>query len=512
MARRTLILLFAFLLVAGPAEAASPVEIGREGEDPAVAVDPAGTAYISWVAATADPTKLFFCRIPRGQIACAGGVKTIPTENDGTSISRPYVQVDGNVVRVLSYRYALGASYGRFDADLLYISRNGGDTWDAAKKVGNTPFNDAVRGPGVGISLATNAYSEGGIYQSVRSDEIGDFYSESRAKLFEFPFVYNATVAIANIDNAEAPLVVSTDALGNARYRQGPRNAITGGGDPNNGATWTPPAPDSSGAGGTPPAEITGGRVDYPRLAAGRSGVFLSGEDGDGLLKVRRYDPVNGFAAPVTLKNATGESPSSDMTQDPAGRLHVLLPQITAAGMRLYYATSDDGIAWQARQFDKADPLPQGVRAAVAGDHLGWAVWHNSDHQIIAMEIGPTGEAPAAVLPRSAPASARISGPNVVMGIQGTLAQPQARAASQRTARAAQATTCTGGMRARVLRGKRRIAQRRTSVASNCTFKTTIRFKARKLRGARKVTLVLRYGGSSTIGPATKRYTVSVKR
>ena len=510
MARRTLTLLFAVLLVGCPAAAAAPVELAQEGEDAAVAVDAAGTAYIAWTSATADPTRLHFCRLPRGALACAGGVKQIPA--DGTSITRPYVQVDGNVVRVLSFRYALPVSYEQFAADLLFISTDGGDTFPVVKKVGNTPFNDAIRGPGGAISLVTNANSEGGLYQAVRSDEQGEFYTENHAKLFEFPFVYNATVALANIDNAEAPVVVSTDAVGNARYRQGPRNAPVGGGDPNLGPAWTPPAPDSSGNGGAPPAQILGGRVDYPRLAAGPSGVFLSGEDEDGLLKVRRYDPATGFAAPVTIKNSTGESPQGDMTQDPAGRLHVLLPQITAAGMRLFYATSDDGSAWVSRQYEKADPLPQQVRAAVARDHLGWAVWHNSAHQIMAMEIGPTGEPPPLSLPRRVPASAQIVGPNVVVGVQGTVAPPRARAASQRTARAAQDSTCSGQLRARVLRGRKRIASRTTSIASDCTFKMTIRFKARKLRGARRVKLVLRYGGSTTAGPATKRYTIRVKR
>ena len=65
------------------------------------------------------------------------------------------------------------------------------------------------------------------------------------------------------------------------------------------------------------------------------------------------------------------------MTQDPAGQLHVLVPQITADGSRLLYASSDNGTQWSQSQY-AFEPLAQQVRAAVGADHTGVAVWHGS--------------------------------------------------------------------------------------------------------------------------------------
>ncbi|HEX6743407.1 MAG TPA: hypothetical protein VF087_04315, partial [Solirubrobacteraceae bacterium] len=91
------------LLLAAPAGAATPLTIGA-GHKPGVAVDAAGTAYIAWYGPESNTTSLNFCRLPRGAGACdARALIAAP----GTTLSRPFVTVDGATVRVVSYRYGL---------------------------------------------------------------------------------------------------------------------------------------------------------------------------------------------------------------------------------------------------------------------------------------------------------------------------------------------------------------------------------------------------------------------
>jgi hypothetical protein len=69
------------------------------------------------------------------------------------------------------------------------------------------------------------------------------------------------------------------------------------------------------------------------------------------------------------------------------------VPQITAGGSRLLHATSDDGTQWAQTQL-AFEPLALQVRAAVAADHTGVAVWHGSGESpsniyAMALEGGP---------------------------------------------------------------------------------------------------------------------------
>src|SRR4051794_2303940 len=81
------------------AQAAAPVTIGP-GVEPAVTVDAAGTAYIAWIGNEPGTTTLHFCRLPRGAAACD---LNAPVAVPGTSLTRPYVTVDGATVRIYTY-------------------------------------------------------------------------------------------------------------------------------------------------------------------------------------------------------------------------------------------------------------------------------------------------------------------------------------------------------------------------------------------------------------------------
>ena len=86
----------------------------------------------------------------------------------GTTLSRPFVTVDGATVRVVSYRYGLTGA--RFDQIWEFTSADGGATFDAGHPVGIAPFDEAVRGPGNTLTVTTNAESTGLAVQNVPLD------------------------------------------------------------------------------------------------------------------------------------------------------------------------------------------------------------------------------------------------------------------------------------------------------------------------------------------------------
>ncbi len=338
-----------------------------------MAVDNGGTAYIAWNGAESNAS-LNFCRLPRGAAACD---RSGPIATPGNSLSRPFVQVVGNVVRVLSYRY--GFSGSPFDGVLLFTSTDGGATFGAGVLVGSIPFYDATPGPGAGISLITNAVTEGMLFQHVPTD--GSSVGTQRAN-FGTTHPYVGTVAL--IDGT-TPLAVFDNGSSMGVFRR-----YTGSGNLNDPASWTP-AQDI-------------GYADYPHLAAGPSGVFMLATDVNRQLHVRRYLGDSGFGPASPVGAAPGESAQDYLTQDPGGQLHVLLPQITADGSRLMHATSSDGTSWTQTQH-AFEPLALQVRAAVAANHTGVAVWESASNPPIINAMAISGGAGRPVLGRTVTAS-----------------------------------------------------------------------------------------------------------
>ena len=180
------------LVLVAPAGAATSLTIGT-GHKPGVAVDAAGTAYIAWYGPESNTTSLHFCRLPRGAGACDVAT-TIAAP--GTTLSRPFVTVDGATVRVVSYRYGLTGA--RFDEIWEFTSVDGGATFDAGHPVGIAPFDEAVRGPGDTLTVATSAESTGLAVQNVPLD--GTTAGTSQA-ILSADHPYNGTVGLAAPDD-----------------------------------------------------------------------------------------------------------------------------------------------------------------------------------------------------------------------------------------------------------------------------------------------------------------------
>ena len=348
--------------------AATPISLGP-GQSPAIAVDPAGTAYVAWSGVESQNTTLRFCRLPRGATAC--DVTTVIAA-EATSGTRPFVSVAGDTVRVVDHRYGY-PSPRPFNADVLYTSQDGGRTFGAGVDVGVTAFDDAVSGPGNGISLVTDADTNGTIYQRVPTD--GSSAGTARAVL-STSHLYSGSVGLVD---AATPLVVFADLNGAAQFRR-----HTGTGDPNDVATWTPAKDIGPGA--------------YMHLAGGPSGLFLKSFRTDGRLGVRRYADET-FGPETIVPDSSGSGAHSHMTQDSAGRLHVLWPLIDGVGgQNLDYATSDDGVTWQKGTLTE-DVGINALRTAVTGDHVGAAAWQTTagggaDSQIHVIGFGPVPPSP----------------------------------------------------------------------------------------------------------------------
>ena len=321
-----------------------PIAVGS-GYNAGVAVDPAGTAYIAWVGPERDVTSLQFCRLPRGGTACDAKL-VIATE--GTSLSRPFVVVEGMTVQVLSYRY--GLTGGDFASVFLFTSNDGGRSFDAGRRVGTVPFTAAALGPGRTVSLTTHAYQNGTVYQAVPLDP-GAPAAAAEAML-SATHPYSGAVGL----EGTTPVVAFATGSGDAQVR-----SYLGTGDRNSAASWSP-ARDI-------------GKGDRMHLAGGSRGLFLLAQGSAGL-EVRRYGGEV-FGAAVPIPNGTGELAHAHLVQDATGRLHVLWPRIEASGVYLNHAVSDNGTVWQTGLVTVDDGF-DGVRMALAPDQVGVAVWATS--------------------------------------------------------------------------------------------------------------------------------------
>jgi hypothetical protein len=354
-----------WLLAPAGAGAATPLIIGS-GHKPGVAVDGSGTAYIAWYGPESTTTSLHFCRLPRGAGACDIAT-TIAAP--GTTLSRPFVTVDGATVRVVSYRYGLTGA--RFDEIWQFTSGDGGSTFDAGHAIGVVPFDEAVRGPGATLSVATSAFFEGLVFQNVPLD--GNTAGESRAVLSS-DHPYNGTVGLVD---ANTPLTAFADGSSNAQFRR-----YGGSGSLNDPAAWTPAA------------DI--GYADYPRLAGGPSGLFLLSGTPQNALTVRKYNGTT-FTAGTKIADVADDA-QAHLAEDPGGRLHAVYSRFSPTGVELDYGTSDDGVRWQSGPLlTQAGALPIGqLRAAAAPDHIGVAAWEtsaDSTPEIRVAAIGPDGGA-----------------------------------------------------------------------------------------------------------------------
>lgn len=369
LVRFVLAAVLAFFALAGSVSAA-PVQLGA-GDNPGLALDAAGTAYIAWRGVEADPTSLQFCRLPRGAAACQG--QRVLTAQ-GTSLSRPHVSVSGNVVRIVQYRYSVVPPQ-----TFVFTSSDGGDTFDAGRSAGQAPIEEAVFGTDGTVTGATTAWSNGGVVQQLplATGTAGG----SWAQLFATDALYNGSVAYTPDGRL---IAIFADASGNAFFRVQAGGATNA----NDAGTWG--------------AAVPIGYAPYPHLASGPNGLFLlAGNDTSGV-SARTWNGTSFGAA--TVLAAVAEEPQAHLTVDPGGRLHAVYSRFDVDGVHLVHAVSDDGGTWSQGSLLVQPGLPKAPRVAAAADHVGVAVW-STDGAIFASALGPNAPAaPAQPPPQPPPA------------------------------------------------------------------------------------------------------------
>ena len=308
-----------------------------------------------------NATSLNFCRLPRGAGAC--DVRTTIAA-PGTTLSRPFVTVDGATVRVVS----TATGHGRaLRPDLGVRLRRRGATFDAGHPVGVAPFDEGVRGPSDTLTVTTNAESTGLAVQNVPLD--GTDAGESEA-ILSADHPYNGTVGLAG----PTMVAVFADASSNAQVR-------TSAGALNDAAAWTPP--------------VDIGYADYPRLAGGPSGLFLFSGTAQNALTVRKFNGT-AFGPAVKIADAADDA-QARLTQDAAGRLHAVFAHNTAAGLELDYASSDNGSSWRSGPLLTQTDADAGRRGAARRHRPGpprvaaWETSSDASSEIRVVGMGPEG-------------------------------------------------------------------------------------------------------------------------
>lgn len=465
--------------VAAPssAQAATSIAIGN-GFKPGVAVDAAGTAYIAWYGPEANTSTLRFCRLPRGAGAC-DVTQNIATP--GTSLSRPFVSVSGDRVVVVSYRYGLTGN--PFSQVYGFISTNRGTSFDSGRPIGYPPFDESAAGPGDTVSVATNVFSEGLVFQNMPLD--GSSAGSARAVLSS-DHLSNGSVGLID---AATPLVVFANGSSLAQFRR-----YSGTGSLNSEANWTP--------------AVDIGYADYARLAGGPTGLFMIAGTESGAIVARKWNGTT-FTQGVTIARSGGDDAQQHLFQDAAGRLHAVFPRLDANGRHLRYATSDSGTAWRSidllTQTDGGAGLFE-LRAAVAADHLGIAAYRTTKSgvaEIRVVRIGPSAAKPATGLPKKPPATARrLKSGAVRFAIKGKITLPASVTPSQ---------GCRGKVSVTIKRGKRTIFAKRLKITGKCRFAKTLTLKRSKVKKARRLSMTLRFNGNSALAAARRSYKVKVR-
>jgi hypothetical protein len=505
----------AALAVAVVATALTPSVAGAEaiaigqGRLPALAVDAAGTGYVSWWESEVD-SSLFFCRFPRGAAACdAGAASSIPVHGDGLTPA-PLVVSGPRVVAVANRNVNEASTLGPTGL-FAYTSTNGGVSFGQGHVVGSVPIFDSVPGPGDTLS----GVEENGKplrFQNVPLDGSSPANPDGTstvpyAALTTDEFGYNASVGLLD---AGTPLVVYQHGVGgnDAAFRR-----YDGSGSVNDSANWTP--------------QVSIGPLYGPKLAGGPGGLFLLGRDSQifssGNVVVRKFNGIT-FGPPVTIGPGGGIR-AQDLFQDAAGRLHAVYERADASVIVVVHAVSDDGVIWRKVDLVTYPPTVGALineSAGVAPDHIGFAVAESATAPS-AIGLSPLGpDAPGAgatPIPPSIPSppagtvrlTPSLDGEGIVkrrgkrfrIKVSGRLVLPDG---------VSETDGCQGTIKVTLLRVKKVLTRKTATVAESCAFRVTGSLKRSRVRKAKRLKLRLAFSGNPTLTPLKETESIRVRR
>ncbi len=384
-------------LATGAQALSKPIAIGSNApslpSSPAVAVDPAGTAYIAWLTPPAD-TVLNFCKVAVAAATCNPVTLQVPDPSHAQYFDPPSVLVSGTVVRV--FEDVDRAANQNQDGMYEWISTDGGATF--------TPFPYALSYTAVGDTAGTGPmpvvplFGENVGFGYVAADGNPVFQTNSLTAPQNYsPGAYPPTSPpppSARLNPSPNDYVVGS--LGGEIVSQltgttgllGVFELLEAGACPSNeglaftyaaiGATTSNAALDASPGPGSPWSPLAGVQCDAenPALTSGPGGLGLLYTDDAST--TTQFRPFTGPAAfgPVTTV-AAGAALEPTVTQDGTGGLYATW-LTNGVGLRLAYS-QDGGKGWfgpHTLVTDK-DGLAglDSVASATDAAGQGWAVY-----------------------------------------------------------------------------------------------------------------------------------------
>jgi hypothetical protein len=354
---RRLLPIVALVLLAPSASAeAASFPLGA-GQNPGVAVDGTGLAFIGWQTAQ---HAIQLCVLPTRARRCSV-LANVAFPGDGYDRSRVSVLVGPGTVDVVVPR---NAEQG--NNTYLARSTDGGATFGPAIRISDQGFEQAVPGPDGriamvgGLGLSAGVVAPDGSGRGTEGAELGG----------------GIVGQYGDIATQGAEVVAAGSSAGGAvAFR------LPAGGDPNDPGAWQRLA------------DLPRGR--QPELAASAHGLVA-------LLEPIRTSPAGLFAQRLT---GTGWTPPVRVTSGPlnndfelaeggAGRVSAL--RTDGSPYRIRYATSIDGGTFWSSEVSVArlGGFPDDLEAATAADGRGVAVT-TVDGRVVAARFGP-GNAPLA--------------------------------------------------------------------------------------------------------------------
>jgi hypothetical protein len=330
-------------------------QVGTGGK-PQVAVDASGTAHVVWnvtVSALNAPDELHYCQVPAGATACTGEkVLVAPLDAIGRA-SYVFTTADGRVIAE-TYRCCNNASTGPRPGNYVFESSDGGQTFTAARQIGNLDHqSDAAFGPGNAISGANVAQHQ----QMPLTGAPASTFAELNTGFPGIP-----TQAGIGIFNGTAPVQVITDGNGHAEF-----NTLTGA-NANSSGNWSGPKTL------TPVG-------DEPVVAGGPAGLVLLYRIGDAstgfTYAARKYDGTT-FGPPVNVTEK-GDPIFADLYADPvSGAFHAFWTANGISPNEFRWSHSADGVTWSTPQTVLSGAEPDNaynLRVAAGPDGKGLAVY-----------------------------------------------------------------------------------------------------------------------------------------
>jgi hypothetical protein len=380
--------LAAMLISAPAASPATPFSAGA-GHDPQVAVGPSGTGHVVWMTGGPAGDRVGYCRVPQGGAACQRSeLFAFPGTSaaNGGQVAQVFAP-DADRVIVLGSCWNCGAG-GITDRIFLWSSTDGGATFSSAVEAGRGML---LGGQAAFVNLNLWVGIGGGELVGMGSSPI----PTAPVQFTTSPII--ATPAVVRVPGTDQLVAVAGD-LDDVRFSlyEGPLNHT---------AVNVPSSWDRD----QPVAGATGGATETS-LAAGPAGTFLAyrrGPVGDDGALLQGWDPVGRTFGPA--REIQGDHPldndvsEPDLTQDPAGRLHVAWRSNLRDG-RLRYRRSTDGGATFSPAANLAVHEPFGrPELAAAADGTGFAVWQGASGATRVVSLDPQPEPADPDPPRTDP-------------------------------------------------------------------------------------------------------------